>query len=44
MKKLDDPGLVKTYELFKDDYRFYIVSEYSSGDSLADVLEKQGYF
>ena len=39
---MDNPFLLKIYELYKDTHRFYIVSEYCDGQSLSRILENEG--
>lgn len=42
MKKIDNPYLQKIYELYYDKHRFYIISEFCYGQSLAQVLIEEG--
>lgn len=40
LKNLDHPNIVKIYEYFEDDKRFYIVTEICSGGELFDQVLK----
>jgi calcium-dependent protein kinase len=42
LKEIDNPYLLKIYELHKDRHRFYIICEFCYGQSLAEVLTEEG--
>ena len=44
MKRLDHPNILKLYELYEDDKRYFLVSELCSGGELYDELAKRGKF
>ena len=44
LKGLDHPNILKMYEYFEDDKRFYIVTELSRGGELFDEIVKRGKF
>ena len=44
LKSLDHPNIVKIYEYFEDEKRFYIVTEHIQGGELFDEIIKRGKF
>lgn len=43
LRNLDHPNIVKIYEYFEDEKRFYIVTELCSGGELFDFILKEGH-
>ena len=44
MKRLDHPNILKLYELYEDDKRYYLVTELCTGGELYDELNKRQKF
>jgi calcium-dependent protein kinase len=44
LKELDHPNIVKMYEFFEDEKRFYIVQEVCKGGELFDEILHRGKF
>lgn len=44
LKDLDHPNILKMYEHFEDDKRYYIVTEICKGGELFDEIKKRGKF
>ena len=44
LKQLDHPNILKLYEVFQDDKRFYLVTELCKGGELFDEIIKNGVF
>lgn len=44
LKSLDHPNIIKIFEYFKDDKRFYIVTEHITGGELFDEIIARGKF
>ena len=44
LQVLNHPNIIRTYECFRDDYWFYIVSDLIKGDELYQYLYKKGSF
>ena len=44
MKKLDHPNILRLYEIFQDDKKYYLVTELCTGGELFEELLKQGKF
>ena len=44
MKELDHPNIVKMYEFFEDDKRYYLVQEICKGGELFDEIIARGKF
>ena len=44
IKKLDHPNILKMYEFYQDDNRFYIVTELLTGGELFDKICDNHYF
>lgn len=44
LKGIDHPNIIKMYEFFEDDKRFYIVTEICKGGELFDEVENRGKF
>ena len=44
LKTLDHPNILKVYEYFEDDLKYYIVMEYCEGGDLFDRIEAEGTF
>lgn len=42
LKKLDHPNILKLYEVFQDDKRYFIVTELCKGGELFDEIVSQG--
>lgn len=38
LKRLDHPNIIKLYEFYKDDKRYYLVTEICTGGELFDEL------
>ena len=43
-KSLDHPNIVKMYEYFRDENRYYIIMEIISGGELYQKIKKNGHF
>ena len=44
LKRLDHPNIIKLYEFYKDEKRYYLVTELCSGGELFDELTVRGCF
>ena len=44
LSKLDHPNILKLYEVYSDEKRYYIVTEYCKGGELFDEIVKKGTF
>lgn len=44
LRSLDHPNIVKIFEYFEDDKRFYIVTEHIQGGELFDEIINRGKF
>ena len=44
LRNLDHPNIVKIFEYFEDDKRFYIVTEHIQGGELFDEIINRGHF
>ena len=44
LKLLDHPNIIRAFEFFEDDYKFYIVMEHCKGGELFDEILKQQQF
>ena len=42
LSKLDHPNILKLYEVFQDDKRYYLVTELCKGGELFDEIIKKG--
>lgn len=40
----DHPNIVKLYEYFEDERRYYIINEICNGGELFDEMQKRGKF
>jgi calcium-dependent protein kinase len=38
LKRLDHPNIIKIYEIYEDEKRFYLITELCSGGELYDEL------
>jgi calcium-dependent protein kinase len=41
---MDHPNILKLYEVYQDDARFYVVTEFCKGGELFDEIVKRSYF
>lgn len=44
LKEIDHPNIVKMYEFFEDDKRYYLVTEICKGGELFDEVLQRGKF
>ena len=44
LKNLNNPNIVKLYEVYEDNTRIYLVTEYFEGVELFDEITKPGRF
>ena len=44
LSKLDHPNILKLYEVYSDEKRYYIVTELCKGGELFDEILKKGVF
>ena len=44
LKTLDHPNILKLYEVFQDDKRYYLVTELCTGGELFDEITKRSNF
>lgn len=44
LKQLDHPNILKLYEVFQDEKRYYLVTELCKGGELFDEIIKNGVF
>lgn len=44
LKQLDHPNIVKMYEFFQDEKRYYIITELCKGGELFDEIIGRGHF
>ena len=44
LKDLDHPNILKIYEYFEDDNRYYIITDICNGGNLFDEIVKRNYF
>ncbi len=40
LQKFDNPFVIKLYEAFEENDRFYLASEYANGGSLLELIEQ----
>lgn len=43
LKDLDHPNILKMFELFEDEKRFYIITEICKGGELFDEIKNKGF-
>lgn len=41
LKKLDHPNLIKLIDLYEDKEKYYIITEFYTGLTLKDLIEKK---
>lgn len=44
LKRIDHPNVVKLYEVFEDEKRYYLVTEICKGGELFDFIVSKGNF
>ena len=44
LKQLDHPNIIKLYEIFEDQNRYYLITELCKGGELFDEIINQGVF
>ena len=44
LKMLDHPNILKLYEFYEDEKRYYLVTELCSGGELFDEIAKKKFF
>ena len=44
LKRLDHPNIIKLYEFYEDDKRYYLVMELCTGGELFDEIAQRGHF
>jgi len=44
MKEMDHPNIIKIYEMFEDEKKYYLVQELCKGGELFDEIVKQERF
>ena len=44
MKELDHPNILKIYEYFEDDTKYYIITDICNGGDIFDEIEKNGNY
>ena len=43
LKKLDHPNIVKLFEYFSDDDKYYLITEYCRGGDLSEIIKKKKF-
>jgi calcium-dependent protein kinase len=44
LKVLDNPNIIKMWEIFQDPKRFYIITDFLKGVDLLEHIQKRGKF
>lgn len=44
LKRLDHPSILKIFEFYEDDHKYYLISELCTGGEVFDELTMRGQF